>query len=207
MKKATLVDQIDALLPQTQCGLCNYPGCRPYAQAIANKEATIDHCPPGGVATLKALANLLDIDAQPFVVKVKQQSKVDSVVVIREAECIGCTKCLQVCPTDAIIGSRKKMHTVIAAACTGCELCLPACPVDCIDIIDIAARNTQEKQQKAKEWRQRYQQREQRITRLAAEKKQRHLNAKGEQHKNETLAKRQAAIAAAIERSKAKKSS
>lgn len=131
-----LVDQIDSLLPQTQCGQCTYPGCRPYAQAIANGEADINQCPPGGEATIQALADLLDRDPKPLnpengIIKPK------TVAVIDEPTCIGCTLCIQACPVDAILGAAKQMHTVIAEECTGCELCVAPCPVDCIKMVPV----------------------------------------------------------------------
>lgn len=198
MKKTITIDSIDALLPQTQCGLCDYAGCRPYANAIINDNAPIDRCPPGGTTTLQALAKLLDKDATPYLTAMEEKAKADSIAVIREAECIGCTKCIQVCPTDAIIGSSKQMHTVITDACTGCELCVPACPVDCIDILPIT-----EKRDKADEWRKRHQQRNARLKRLEQEKSQQHLVAK---YTHEPVTHRKAAIAAAIQRAKTKKS-
>lgn len=130
-----LVDQIDALLPQTQCGQCGHPGCRPYAQGIAHGEA-INKCPPGGQATINALADLLDIEA-PSLDEEHGQEDVKKVAYIREDECIGCTKCIQACPVDAILGAAKQMHTVIATECTGCDLCVEPCPVDCIDMIPV----------------------------------------------------------------------
>ncbi|RNF52160.1 electron transport complex subunit RsxB [Marinomonas hwangdonensis] len=130
-----IVDQIDALLPQTQCGQCGHPGCRPYAEAIANGEA-INHCPPGGQATIQALADLLDVEAIPLDGDHGTETA-KRVAVIREDECIGCTKCIQACPVDAILGAAKQMHTVIADECTGCDLCVDPCPVDCIDMVEI----------------------------------------------------------------------
>ena len=127
--------QIDALLPQTQCGECSYAGCMPYAQALALGNATIDRCPPGGVATLKALGALLEIDPSPYLAAVATSARPPSVAVIREAECIGCTKCITACPVDAIIGTAKKMHAVITHECTGCGLCVEPCPMDCIDSV------------------------------------------------------------------------
>jgi electron transport complex protein RnfB len=129
-----VVDRIDALLPQTQCGQCNYPGCRPYAEAIASGEADINQCPPGGEAGIRALADLLGIEAKPLNPE-NGQEKVKTVAVIDEPACIGCTLCIQACPVDAIVGAAKRMHTVIESECTGCELCLPPCPVDCIDMV------------------------------------------------------------------------
>ncbi|MCX4025469.1 electron transport complex subunit RsxB [Endozoicomonas sp. SM1973] len=130
-----LVDQVNALLPQTQCGQCGYPGCKPYAEAIANGDA-INKCPPGGDATIHALADLLDVEPTPLDAE-HGEEKPRTVAFIREAECIGCTKCIQACPVDAILGAAKQMHTVIAEECTGCDLCVEPCPVDCIDMIPI----------------------------------------------------------------------
>jgi len=131
-----LVEQVDKILPQTQCGQCTFPGCRPYAEAIVNGKADINQCPPGGETTIIALADLLNREIKPLnpdngIVKPKM------VAVIREAECIGCTLCIQACPVDAILGTAKHMHTVIEAECTGCELCLPPCPVDCFDMVPL----------------------------------------------------------------------
>lgn len=130
-----IVDQIDNLLPQTQCGQCGYPGCRPYAEAIANGDA-INKCPPGGQNTIEALADLLDVEAIPLDAEHGEES-VKKVAYIREDECIGCTKCIQACPVDAILGAAKQMHTVIVSECTGCDLCVEPCPVDCIDMLPI----------------------------------------------------------------------
>ena len=127
----TLADRIDALLPQTQCEQCGYHGCRPYAEAIVRGEAKINQCPPGGAAGIARLAALLGVPVLPLdpTHGVEKPRMLARVV---EADCIGCTKCIQVCPVDAIVGAAKLMHTVIANDCTGCELCVPACPVDCI---------------------------------------------------------------------------
>jgi electron transport complex protein RnfB len=129
-----VIDQIDAILPQTQCGQCNYPGCRPYAEAIASGEADINQCPPGGESGVRALADLLGVQAKPLNPD-NGPEKLPSVAVIDEQTCIGCTLCIQACPVDAILGAPKLMHTVIAAECTGCDLCLPPCPVDCIEMV------------------------------------------------------------------------
>ncbi|MGK0441368.1 MAG: electron transport complex protein RnfB, partial [Pseudohongiellaceae bacterium] len=127
-----IVDQIEELLPQTQCGQCSYPGCRPYAEAIAEGEA-INKCPPGGEATINDLANLLDVE--PLALDAQHGTEsVKKIAYIREDECIGCTKCIQACPVDAILGAAKLMHTVIVDECTGCDLCVEPCPVDCIDM-------------------------------------------------------------------------
>jgi electron transport complex protein RnfB len=129
------VQELDALLPQTQCGECSYAGCRPYAEALAQGSTTINKCPPGGFATVKALANLLQLDATPYLPEAMQNTRPPTLAVIREAECIGCTKCIKACPVDAIIGSGKLMHAVIAHECTGCGLCVEPCPVDCIEMV------------------------------------------------------------------------
>ena len=129
-----VVERIEALLPQTQCGQCGYPGCRPYAEAIAEDRADINQCPPGGEAGVRALAELLGREPKPLNPE-NGEAKPKLLALIREDECIGCTKCIQACPVDAILGAPKLMHTVIADLCTGCELCLPPCPVDCIDLV------------------------------------------------------------------------
>ncbi|UTA46998.1 electron transport complex subunit RsxB [Simiduia sp. 21SJ11W-1] len=131
-----IVEQIDALLPQTQCGQCGHPGCKPYAQGIANGEP-INKCPPGGQSTINAIADLLDVDAPTLDEEHGEESDVPRVAYIREDECIGCTKCIQACPMDAILGAAKQMHTVIADECTGCDLCVEPCPVDCIDMLPV----------------------------------------------------------------------
>lgn len=127
-----IADQINEILPQTQCGQCGYPGCRPYAEAIANGDA-INKCPPGGQATINILADLLGVEPEPLDAK-HGQEPVTKVAFIREAECIGCTKCIQACPVDAILGAAKQMHTVISDECTGCNLCVEPCPVNCIEM-------------------------------------------------------------------------
>ncbi len=131
-----IVDQIDALLPQTQCGQCGYAGCRPYAEAIAAGEAEINRCPPGGETTMVALADLLGRDPVPLEDQ-EAAEKPKSVALIIEKDCIGCTLCIQACPVDAIVGAPKQMHTVIAEECTGCELCIPPCPVECIVMVPV----------------------------------------------------------------------
>ena len=137
-----VVDQIDKLLPQTQCGQCTYAGCRPYAEAIAADEADINQCPPGGASTIQALADLLGKDPKPLNPEHGEHSD-KTVVVIDEQVCIGCTLCIQACPVDAILGAAKQMHTVISSECTGCDLCIPPCPVECIHIVPVktTARN------------------------------------------------------------------
>jgi len=126
-----IVQRINQVLPQTQCAQCGYPGCLPYAEAVAAGEA-INLCPPGGDETVTVLAELLGREQEPL-----QDKAAPVVAVIREDDCIGCTLCLPSCPVDAIIGSAQEMHTVIEADCTGCELCLEPCPVDCIDLVPV----------------------------------------------------------------------
>src|SRR5229473_4098229 len=128
-----IVVRIDALLPQTQCARCGYPGCRPYAAAIASGAAEINQCPPGGAATIHVLAKFLGRDVLPLN-PANGVEEPPRVAWIDEARCIGCARCLPPCPVDAIIGAAKYMHTVLAERCTGCELCLPPCPVDCIEM-------------------------------------------------------------------------
>lgn len=136
-----IVEQLDSLLPQTQCGQCSYPGCRPYAEAIANGDA-INKCPPGGQDTIDAIAGLLGVDAPELDAEHGQETELPTVAYIREDECIGCTKCIQACPMDAILGAAKQMHTVIVDECTGCDLCVEPCPVDCIDMIEVEVNLT-----------------------------------------------------------------
>lgn len=131
------VKALDAVLPQTQCGECGYPGCRPYAEALAHGQATIDCCPPGGVKTLHALGELLQIDPKPYEAAAVAATRPPQLAIIDEAECIGCTKCIPACPVDAIMGTAKKLHHVLPHACTGCRLCIEPCPVDCIDLVEI----------------------------------------------------------------------
>ena len=138
---SSLIERLDRILPQTQCGQCGFAGCRPYAEAMADYAADIDRCPPGGDAGARALAHVLGIAPKPFD-RTRGQHKAPQVAVIVEADCIGCTKCIQACPVDAIIGAPKRMHTVIEDLCTGCELCLPPCPVDCIDLVPARSRAT-----------------------------------------------------------------
>jgi len=132
----SVADQIDALLPQTQCTKCGYEGCRPYAEAIAAGEAEINQCPPSGAAGIEAIARLLHRVPLPL----NPANGVEhalTLAVIDESRCIGCTLCISACPVDAIIGASKRMHSVIASHCTGCDLCLPPCPVDCISMVPV----------------------------------------------------------------------
>lgn len=167
-----IVVQLDELLPQTQCSKCGYPGCRPYAEAIAAGEA-INHCAPGGQDTINKIAGLLGVEPLPLDSNYGVESSIKRVAYIREAECIGCTKCIQACPVDAIIGAAKHTHTVIVDECTGCDLCLEPCPVDCIDMIPVAHIEPQETKLKADRARERFQRRNQRLVQEAANKEAR----------------------------------
>ena len=134
---ALQIDRVDALLPQTQCGQCGYAGCRPYAEAMIHEEAAINRCPPGGASGIQALAKLLgreEIELDPACGHEAPRVQVRIV----EADCIGCTKCIQACPVDAIVGAPKRMHSVVTELCTGCELCIEPCPVDCIETLPAA---------------------------------------------------------------------
>lgn len=187
-------EEVDALLPQTQCGLCGFGGCMPYAEALVYDQAPIHLCPPGGVTTLCALGTLLQKNPEPFIAEMERSAKPIALAVIREDECIGCTKCIQACPVDAILGSAKLMHTVITAECTGCELCVAPCPVDCIDLLALSGRHIEPDHARI-----RYQQREARLKKEMAEKAAAAFHI--------SLEKRKSYIKNATERVKAKKRS
>jgi electron transport complex protein RnfB len=129
-----LAERLDRILPQTQCGQCGFAGCRPYAEAMSRGEAGPERCPPGGDAGAHALARVLGMAPVPFD-RARGEHKPAQVALVVEEDCIGCTKCIQACPVDAIVGAAKLMHAVIEPLCTGCELCVPACPVDCIVMV------------------------------------------------------------------------
>lgn len=194
---SSLIKQIDSSLPQTQCGQCSYAGCLPYAEAIVTKKESINRCPPGGVAVLKKLAELTHQDASLYLAEMHQQEKLPTVAKIHEDECIGCTKCIQACPIDAIIGVAKQLHTVITQECTGCGLCVTPCPVDCIDMM--AVKNLQYQPEKA---RQRFNARKLRLTKAVAEKSEIKLIEKNNIEETDS---KKTYIQAAIARAKQKK--
>lgn len=196
MASVDLITLIDDLLPQTQCTDCGYNGCLPYAEAITQGEA-INRCPPGGDKTIAALAALLNKPIIPLA----EHPKPERVAFIREAECIGCTKCIQACPVDAIVGAAKLMHTVIIDECTGCDLCVEPCPVDCIDMIAV------ERTLKPEQYRTRFNARNARLQREHTEREQlRAERTKKIAPKQSIPAKsKQDEIREAIERARAKK--
>ncbi len=193
------VEEIDALLVQTQCGECGYPGCLPYAQAIASEQAPINRCQPGGTETIEKLAKYLNKPIIPPAFTAKPPSMAR----IRESECIGCTKCIQACPVDAIMGTAANMHVIIETECTGCGLCVSPCPVDCIEMHPIETLSFDKK--KARD---RFNAKK--IRSLQALEKQAYLYrektklSKEKQYKEEKDAK-QAYILEALERTRAKK--
>lgn len=205
-RKKVTTDQVDALLPQTQCGLCSYDGCLPYAEAIAHNNESLSLCPPGGVEGMQALGNLVAEDVSSFTAAMELKTKPPLLAVIREHECIGCTKCIQACPVDAIIGASKQMHTVISDECTGCELCVEPCPVDCIDLIEFDPHKNKSKAQRTAQFRSRYKARNKRLAdeKIAALKKHQQAKFSDQQTQDPRAAKR-AAIAEALKRRQAAK--
>jgi len=209
MTVSLFADRIDALLPQTQCQRCGYVDCRAYAEAIAADDTDINRCPPGGQETLEALAALTD----------RVVTSVDptlggltpgQVAFVIEPECIGCTKCIQACPVDAIVGAAKQMHTVIEAQCTGCGLCIPPCPVDCIRMQP--ARGTTEgitvpvdARQRTDYFRARYLNRRTRLEHNKAEHEEHLRQPVVSNSKTDIIAQRKAEIAAAVARVQAKR--
>ena len=200
MTEPTLTDRIDALLPQTQCTQCGYSGCRPYATAIARGEAEIDRCPPGGEAGVAALAELLERPVRPIDPACGEPVTQPEVAVIDEAVCIGCTKCIQACPVDAIAGAAKQMHTVIAAECTGCRLCIPPCPVDCIDLVP--SPDPTPLCQRAGHFRARYHARNERQERRRREREAARAAKRGG---DDERSRKRTEIAAAVERARARR--
>jgi len=204
MTSSTLAEQIDALLPQTQCTKCGYRGCLPYAHAIAAGDAEINQCPPGGAAGIRKLAALLQREELPL----NSANGVEerrAVALIEEARCIGCTLCIQACPVDAIVGAAKYMHTVVAELCTGCDLCVPPCPVDCIAMLPLPETQLTWTQAMADAARARFQFRNARLARDAAERAERLARKAQEQLAQPMPEAKRAIILAAIGRAKARK--
>jgi H+/Na+-translocating ferredoxin:NAD+ oxidoreductase subunit B len=192
-------DRIDALLPQTQCTRCGYPACRAYADAIAEGAADINQCPPGGASGIVALADLLGRAPKPL----NPANGVEAprmIALIDEEVCIGCTKCIQACPVDAIIGASKWMHTVLVDECTGCDLCIPPCPVDCITMVPVPD-DGRSVMQRAADYRARYVARNARLEREAGAREA-ELAAKKATLGDASVS----AVQAAILRARAKKS-
>lgn len=204
---ADLVERIDALLPQTQCTKCGFAGCRPYAQALADGEAAINRCPPGGRAGIDALAALLGRPPLPLDPACGAE-RPRLIAVVDEAHCIGCTKCIVACPVDAIIGATRRMHTVVAELCSGCDLCVPACPVDCIAMAPSAAHPAWSADD-ARMARQRHARRAERLARERDEharqvqhKARRKLEVLAAEPQDEHTARKRAAIEAAVRRAR-----
>lgn len=193
-------ETIDALLPQTQCGECGYRGCRPYADAVASDAAAINLCSPGGGELVAELAALLGREA--IAPHTGVQFPPPAVAVIDESACIGCTLCLAACPVDAIIGARRRMHTVIAAECTGCALCLPPCPVDCISLRDSGLPYSRDRQKAvAPRLRERYRLH---LERLDRQQRQTGTKPKGSKPRDPAGERKQDAVARAMARAQAR---
>ena len=187
--KAALIQQIDSILPQTQCTKCGYPDCHAYAEAIADGTPH-NQCPPGGERVIRELSGLLQRDVLTLNPE-NGSHQPKQVALIREAECIGCVKCIKACPVDAIIGTGKMMHSILEQECSGCDLCVPACPMDCIEM-----RPAQDNTLHSERWRERHNQRKQRLSQQSQEADRKHQR---------NLADKKAYIAAALARVKAKK--
>jgi electron transport complex protein RnfB len=212
---AALTERIDAVLPQTQCRRCGYPDCRAYAEAIARSQADINRCPPGGAEGIERLAAVTGRPVLPLDPACGREQPL-AVAVIDETWCIGCTLCLKACPTDAIVGANKRMHTVIEGYCTGCELCVPVCPVDCIAMVNVSGQRTgwaAWTPAQAHQARQRYEARQRRLKRESqahqekqiqkAEDKLANLEAHSKHTDANTLARKRALIEAALARARA----
>lgn len=201
-----LAERIDALLPQTQCTKCGYDGCAPYAAAIASGEAAYNRCPPGGAEGIARLAELLHAPRLPLDTS-HGEERPRPLAVIDESLCIGCTLCMQACPVDAIVGAGKRMHTVLADWCTGCDLCVAPCPVDCIDMVPMTGEATGWQAwspQQAALARERYVRRGKRLAATQAERQARNAQRAVQMPQaaadDPAAAKRQALVAAAVER-------
>ena len=215
--RAGVIEAIEAVLPQTQCTRCGYPDCNAYAIAIADREARINQCPPGGQRGIERLAALLDVEAEPLNPEFGVEGP-RTTAVIDEQRCIGCTLCIQACPLDAIVGRAKRMHTVLTASCSGCDLCVAPCPVDCIDMVELetlaanrypeAARMLEHPiDELAPVFRRRYAERERRARRRQEERQRRLRDKAGVRPGSASAAsdKKAAAIAAALKRARARR--
>jgi electron transport complex protein RnfB len=206
MRASVSIDRIDACLPQTQCTQCGYPRCRAYAEALAEGSAGINQCPPGGDVSIRALATLLHVPPLPLDPHFGAH-RPRTVAVIDEALCIGCRKCIDACPVDAIVGAPKLMHTVIARECSGCKLCLPPCPVDCIVMASVDPAHggdpwPEYTQAETARWRRRA---EQRLERLARARRGRTRGTKAATVLPSDREKIRADIRAAVDRVKEKR--
>ena len=161
----SLADRIDACLPQTQCQECDFSACRPYAEAVAAGDAPIDRCQPGGEPVLRELAQLVALDPEPMVQGVLSRFRPASVVKIDLNTCIGCVKCIKVCPVDAIVGAAKHAHVVLPDVCTGCNLCIEPCPVDCIEVVPLPHGSVMDRSMEAQS-RSRFEKRQRRLAAL-----------------------------------------
>ncbi len=204
MTEGMLAEQIDALLPQTQCAKCGYSACMPYAEAIAAGAADINQCPPGGAAGISKLARLLQQSAKPLN-PANGAEQARTLAFIDEAYCIGCTLCIQACPFDAIVGAAKLMHTVIAGLCTGCDLCVLPCPVDCIDMLPLPEAQAPWTQDMADAARARFRFRRLRLEQDLAERAERLARKAQEKRLQPIPEAKKAIILAALERAKARK--
>ena len=212
-----LAARLHAALPQTQCTRCGYPDCAGYAQAMAAGEAGINQCPPGGAEGIRRLAQITGRAPAPLNPDNGTEGP-RTLAVIDEDWCIGCTLCLKACPTDAIIGSNKHMHTVIEPWCTGCELCVPVCPVDCIALENVTGERTGWEawsQQEAAQALRRYEARQERLAREEVEHAQQledkaraklaDLPAQTQGAEGDELARKKAVIEAALARARARR--
>lgn len=198
---SSIVEQIDAVLPQTQCTLCGFDGCRPYAEALARGESDINRCPPGGEEGMRVLARLLDRPEKPIAPDCGEPVSRPQVALIDEDICIGCVRCIQACPVDAIVGAPKLMHTVIESECTGCGLCLPPCPVDCIDLVPNP--DPTPLRERAGRFRRRFDVRNERLARETRERERRRAARRERSQAGDDRARKRDEIAAAVARSRA----